>query len=256
MKNEKWEDVTRETKIEHFAGGNGIAIRLTGGGLLSRGGTVVNREGMRWSWVNDFDICIERRVKAPEFKWTPESVAAIDWLKKSDIETLEACVEHYDEQIEAGNYGCGKAFSYSNCPACQKWYGEMSKSCYICPLMGESETMFSCCCGKWNNWNEESTRKNALAVRDYIAKKLEELRKPKKPEFKLGDRVRHKAFGGGFTIVATFNGGGLLIFNPTWREGHHGGGSFVRGSNVAGYEYSHWIASENHLTHECEKVSK
>ena len=249
MKNEKWEDVTRETKIEHFAGGNGIAIRLTGGGLLSRGGTVVNREGMRWSWVNDFDICIERRVKAPEFKWTPESVAAVDWSQKSDIETLEACVEHYDEQISAGNY---EEFGSGDCPACQK-HGAFVSRCSDngpCPLQPH------CCDGLWEELN--GTKEATLAVRDYIAKKLEELRKPEEATFKVGDRVRHTAKGGGFVVVGITDSQTMpfIIFNSSWPDGHDGvpSSTIIAGGPVSGIKHGHYFATRRDLTH--EKVSK
>jgi len=207
---------------------------------------------------------ILRRVEEPVFKWTKESVAAIDWSSKSTVETLEASAEHWRERIEHFDVSGEEWWGSYYCPACKKW--RISSACPDCPLD----------CGKaWSSFYDSCTAPNALAVLSHIEQKLEEARqaeKCKKWEPKLGDRVRHSTAGGGFVVVGIedsgefrelgtwkpapiVNGNNFLLFNPQYTLGNTGEGEIhlTCGGRVAGYPHAHMWARAFSLTPEDSK---
>ena len=196
---------------------------------------------------------ILRRVEEPVFRWTKESVAAIDWSSKSTVETLEASAEHWRERIEHFDVSGEEWWMGNYCPACQKYGGELS-GCAGCPLTPH------CCGGNFGKFRIDMTKANAQDVLSYIEQKLEEARqaeKCKKWEPKLGDRVRHSTAGGGFVVVGIddSNGNDFLLFNPQYTLGNTGEGEIhlTCGGRVAGYPHAHMWSWAESLTPEDSK---
>ena len=216
---------------------------------------------------------ILKRVEEPVFTWTVKTVAAINWKELSEVKTLEACRERWIEVrdnlpyiLSHGNEpGC--SFGVSQCPACQKWYGD------DCPLGIDSECSADdgCCGGYFALFNRKSTLPNAQAVLAYIEQKLEKAKaqeeldavaafdeaeyaaKCKKWEPKLGNRVEvtndpywkddeGNSIG---TIVALHdNKVGALLFNSEWTHGIPGNPEeYSKGCPVPGHRRQHYYVS-------------
>ena len=102
---------------------------------------------------------------------------------------------------------------------------------------------------------------NAYAFSDWdgrdgsfrILKRVEEPVFKWKP--KLGDKVRDKGVGGGFTVVGISDSGwnDILIFNPDFTGGHSGPGGCISGGPVPGYLKSHYFTYPHLLTPEDSK---
>ena len=106
-----------------------------------------------------------------KYKWTPSSVAKVDWSKKSDAETIKACIEHWEERIKAGIVdGHTHWWSSLYCPACAKF-----ASCCNCVLGS------LCCEDRWREAAEElfdgRIGKACHALLKYLKKKYKELEK-------------------------------------------------------------------------------
>ena len=100
------------------------------------------------------------------FKWTQETVGAVDWKSKTTLETLDACVEHWEERIAAGRYDpLGRDRDGEDyrgvCAACKKWM-HLFEGCVECPLAPH------CCNGLWQKM--DGTRERAMDVLNYIKK--------------------------------------------------------------------------------------
>ena len=248
-KQEKWVDDMENWRLDETSTGKRMTHKTTSEYHIISFPTHTDLPGgIRIEYL-DKPIRILRRVEEPVFKWTKESVAAIDWSSKSTVETLEASAEHWRERIEHFDVSGEEWWGSYYCPACKKW--RISSACPDCPLD----------CGKaWSSFYDSCTAPNALAVLSHIEQKLEEARqaeKCKKWEPKLGDRVRHSTAGGGFVVVGIddSNGNDFLLFNPQYTLGNTGWGEvhFACGGRVAGYPHAHMWARASSLTPEDSK---
>lgn len=253
--NYEWQDVTGECEVrleERVTGQWHVQIYhknkyigyadSTGVAILS-----IYNENYKCLEVHP-DFRIERRVELPEFKWTPETVAAIDWSKKSEIETTRYSFEHWDEQIErAKRTGKFEAeMSGPDCPNCKKHL--LDGTCKKCSL----HTRHGCCDSHYGKFTNTRTLETAIPVRDFIKSKLDELEKAAKWEPKVGDKVRYRDYGSGFTVFAFRNRDDwppIIIFNPNWHSGHNGYGlSNYRTPLVPGYPKSFWWVNISELS--------
>ena len=199
--NYEWVDVTGECEIKMVGGGY---LKIYHRDKDNNRGYVYNRDtgllysDWRCSWIGYDHIRIERHVEVkPEFKWTPETVAAIDWSEKSEIETTECSFEHWDEQIErAKKTGAfppfDDALSNGDCPNCKKYRTNklVTDDCRDCILQGISGSSGTCCNGLYAEFANNRNLETATAVRDFIKTKLDELEKAAKWEPKIRDWIR------------------------------------------------------------------
>jgi len=188
----QWIDVTGECGIEKMDGvGGGACIRVTGEFypiLLCHDG-VTSAQNYRWRF--------ERLVDVPDFKWTVETVGAVDWKDISEIDTVRADWEHWCEQIEHARItGKFEGPLYSrDCPSCRKQLVTPGGGCSKCLLLENN----LCCNGLYRKFALDRTIETADPVCDYIKAKLDELEAAAKCaewEPKVWDWVKHKGESG------------------------------------------------------------
>ena len=206
------------------------------------------------SSYNPQDFRVQLRVKEHNFKWTKESVAAVDWSKKSTVETLEASAEHWQERIDNFDVKGERWWDAGYCAACKR----VGYRCGNCPLYSDH------CCGcNHSAFESNPTIPNAQAVLDYINKILQQEREKEwAPE--LGEEVEahdppdSEWEGRQGTIIAFGVNNNGLLFNPCWTDGKSGweGTHIIEGYPcVPGYPKSHMGFALSHLrpVRKCKK---
>lgn len=112
-------------------------------------------------------------------KWTPETIAAVNWKEKSAYETLCACVEHWEENERAKEPLAGA----KTCAACQKWgvfKGVTVVNHGDCPLCINN----MCCGGVYTQYIfNYSTASSVTAV----IRKVRDQYAPKEPKYEWAD---------------------------------------------------------------------
>ena len=107
-----------------------------------------------------------------KYKWTEESIAAVDWTKKSWLECTKASLEKYQERYKSGVYAY-IPYGGEYCPCCIKLeHPVLLSDCKPCPLYIRGRY---CCNELYDRWEKNRTKKNLSALIDFIASKVKEL---------------------------------------------------------------------------------